>query len=225
MSSAVKKFNQKQNILVLLTVFLLLLAIFHSIYTDGLGIAIIIMFPYSFFILIITIIAFISGFKSRKELKLWFVRSLIILFLGLITLWTPILKHSRAFVERQWRWSSREQVVADVKSGILLPCREIENDYSNEYEKYYVKVPFEKYGRISFMKMCGESNEIEVVKTRETSYVITFTTDGGFFGPKDQLIYTEIGSGIGFDHERSVKEHWYTNTENFNLFGGIRFRR
>lgn len=208
----------RPNALVIVTLLLLATSIFQSIYVDGLGVAITVVFPYSLIILIIAIISFFRGYSVRKEFSRWFVQGLIILLLGILILWTPILKHSRSFVERNWRWNTRNQVVDDIKSGNLKPYAGIEKINMDGFEKYYVVVPFEKYGRVSFQEIQRIDNAIEVQQTPETGYVIIFTTYGGFFSTKEILVYIEK-AGIKHSPLRNlIDEHWYAYDKEFSFF-------
>lgn len=211
-----KNYKRKQTILIFVSISLLVVAIFQSIYVDGIAVALTVVFPFSLLILIATIISFIFGYKRRKEVSRWYVQSLIIISMGLMVLWTPFLKHSRSFLERNWRWDARNEVVSDIKSGDLTPFAGMGKKQMDGNESYYVLVPFGKYGRVSFDEVHGNENAVEVHITPETGYMITFTTNGGFFGPKSQLIYVEkeIRENPFYDW---INKNWFNYEEEFSL--------
>lgn len=206
-----------QNILILVTISLLAVAIFQSIYVDGIGVALTIVLPFSLLILITTIISFLYGYKQRKEVSRWYVQSLIIFSLGIIVLWTPLLKHSRSFLERNWRWDVRNEVVKDIYSGELASSTILKEKQMDGYESYYVLVPYEKYGRVSFEEVHENENAVEVHITPETGYMIVFTTNGGFFGPKSQLIYIEKEISKNSLYTR-IDKNWFNHEKDFSLF-------
>jgi hypothetical protein len=213
-----KKFLRQQNGLVVLTILLLVAAIFNSIYEDGLGVLIIAIFPYSFLILIILVVTSIRGFKNRDKLGPWYVHSLVILLLSLSILWTPVLENSRNFTERNWRWNSRNQVVADIKSGILKQNNSLGSIKKDQFE-YNIAVPFDKYGRVSFLKMRENDNIVEVKKTPKYGYMVTFTTNNVFFSGKEQLIYVEKVDEIDVNFfDSRFNEHWFSYTKQVSIF-------
>lgn len=133
--------SRVKKILVLLiavAVFLFLLALFLSIHTDGLGVGIGVVIPFSALLLIVLIFTFVIGFRNRKSLKKWYLFGLFILCCGLY-LWSPLMKPTRMFIERNLRWGSRNKVVEDIRSGLL---QSVEGR---------VAVPYKKYGRVSFL--------------------------------------------------------------------------
>lgn len=202
-----------QIVLIILVVLLITLAFFLSINVDGIGL-ISIIFPFSFFILLLAIFSFILGYRTRKTSAGWFVYSLVILFSGFITLWTPVLKNTRELIERNWRWESREQVVKDIQSGKLKAFMNVETGI-NGYTSYYVAVPFKTYGRVSFRNFGEKDNVVEVLMTTETGMIINFTTDGGFFGPVSYLSYVKNPGSFGVNHSPSIRlnDHWYSYQE------------
>lgn len=211
----VKSHKLKQILFILLTILLLVTAIYRSIYDDGIKLAFNVVFPFSFLLLILAIISFVVGYKNRSGIKRWYAYALSIVLMGILVLWTPILKNTRSVLERTIRWESRCKVVEDIKSKTLAHSYLI-------YEKEDVKesiviVPFEKYGRVSFAEAYLYDNAVEVKSSRKTGYMIIFTTDGGFFGPKSQLIYVEKQFPDN-SYDRKIDAHWYIRIKQFSLF-------
>lgn len=198
----------RSKILILITISLLTGAVFLSIYVDGLDVSFL-FFLATLLILITAIISFIIGYKHRKEISRWYVQSLIIISMGLIVLFTPISMHLRNLLERNWRWDIRNEVVRDIKSGDLTRFSGIEkHQIDGGYELYYVIVPFEKYGRVSFEEVHGHENAVKVHFKPDAGYMIFFTTYRGFFGSTQQLIYFD-DDGVCLPSNR-IETHWYT---------------
>jgi len=198
-----------------LTIFLLVTAIYRSIYDDGIKIAFNVVFPFSFLLLILAIISFVVGYKNRIGIKRWYAYGLIILLMGIAVLWTPVLTNTRSLLDRNLRWEARRKVVKDIKSNKL------EHSYliveKEDLKQSILIVPFEEYGRVSFAEAYLHDNAVEVNNSRKTGYMIIFTTNQGFFGPKSQLIYVEKQFPDN-SYDRKIDQHWYIRIKQFSLF-------
>jgi hypothetical protein len=115
----VKSHKLKQLVFIVLTIFLLVTAIYRSIYDDGIKIAFNVVCPFSFLLLILAIISFVLGYKNRIGIKRWYAYGLIILLMGIAVLWTPVLTYARSLLNRNLRWEARCKVVEDIKSNRL----------------------------------------------------------------------------------------------------------
>jgi len=189
------------NAMVGITLVVVAVAFYTSIYVDGIGVVIAIVFPFSALILCILIGTFIIGLRKRKQATMWFLHCLIILSLGLI-LWTPLLSIARDQIDLTWRKHSRQIVVDDIISGKLL------------HENGYAVVPFEKYGRVSFSTKYLDHMKLENTVTVDSNILdglqVLFVTNGGFFGPKDMLVYVEnVGvNPYAYREDQQIDGHW-----------------
>ncbi len=193
-------------IFIAITISLVASALFLTIFTDGIGVAIFVIFPFSGTILILLIWAVIKGILNRKAFPKWYIGCLVIPIIGII-LWTPIVNPTRTFLERRWRHSSRQKVVDDIISGNLT------------FETLNTSFPIstQKYGRVSFgsayINEKYVDNAISAEYVGEEGLHITFTTDGGFLGGEDQLVYIQRpdeSPNLKVSNAQRISNHWYT---------------
>ncbi|MCD6068384.1 MAG: hypothetical protein K0S33_3210 [Bacteroidetes bacterium] len=205
--SKIKRAKTILRVLLLIAICIVCMACYLSIYTDGIGVGIGIVIPFSILILIVLIFAIVIGFRNRKSLKKWYLYGVLILCFGLY-LWSPLMKPTRELIERNVRWDARNKVVEDIRDGILVPV------------EGYVIVPFERYGRVSFLDMYVRNrkgdNVVTVEKTPENGLVVEFMTDRGFFGPKHKLIYVEKPTSD--EVKDALDDHWLEYVQNFSWF-------
>lgn len=205
-----KRTYYQQYILILLTVLFLSAATFLSIFVAGLA-QVFVLFPGLFIIIVISVISFRKGFKTRDKQKNWYIFGIIILSLGVLALWSPFYKYTRSVIERKWRWEARNHVVEAVISGELKPYTGIDIEKTNDGVIYYVVVPFEKFGRVSFRAVKEEENSIEVQITPETGYRIIFITNSVFGGSDSELIYIQKTGKNNYSSKNRIDGHWYWN--------------
>ena len=189
------------NALVGITLVVVAIAFYTTIYVDGLGVVLAVVFPYSAVVLSLLVLTFIIGIRKRKEASMWFINCLIVLGLGLL-LWTPLVTIVRDQLDLVWRQGARQSVVDDIISGDLL------------YENGYAVVPFEKYGRVSFSTKFDDhrkfENTVNVDSNLFNGFQVTFVTNGGFFGPKDMLMYVDhVDPNVhAHRYDQQIDEHW-----------------
>jgi len=209
-----------QKALLIITMCLVLLAFYTSIYTDGLGVAIMVIFPYSAMILGGLTTSLVVGIRRRKAYKRWYLWSIGILLIGLI-MWTPATKFSRRKLDYHLRHSARNQVVEDIKSGKLEYLHAPEGGSYN-----IVAVPMEDYGRVSFKSAYTDGvqqidNCVTVLQQDSLGYIVEFISDGGFFSGKEHLVYAdvplELNSQSRYRAYKQLDTHWYWRTSSISL--------